>query len=439
MVAESGIPHGRARLNQATEILTLILANSRAPADHLIDQYFRAHRNMGSKDRAFAADSVYGCLRHKAELEALATPVLPTSSTDERRVLWLVGTYLLKHSGWSARALADAGFPGDVDALVRRVRSARAEDLPFTARINMPEWLAEKLKTQFGETDTIALSDALNRAAPVGIRANTLRITRDELRAKLEAEAYPCEPMRYSPFGLQRGRRGPMFNTEAFRQGLFEVQDEGSQLLGLMTEAKPKDKAVDFCAGAGGKTLELAAMMQNAGVVYACDVSIGRLDRLKPRLARAAAYNTQIMHIRDEHDPSLKKLESAIDVVLVDAPCSGTGTVRRNPDIKWRTINLDALTRAQASILDAAAKLTKNGGRLVYATCSLLDEENGAVTRTFLKEHPEFEVVPAQEIMERQGVPLTDGYGDDGSLKLLTHKHDTDGFYALAMRRKISA
>ena len=393
---------------------------------------------MGSKDRAFAAETVYGCLRRKAELEALAAPVLPSELSDERRIQWLVGTYLLKYSGWSARALAEAGFPGDADALVTRVRSTKIEALPFSARINMPEWLAAKLVAQFGETGAIALSDALNRAAPVGIRANTLRTTRDELQAKLAAEEYPCELMKYSPIGLQRDKRGPMFNTDAFRQGLFELQDEGSQLLGLMTEAKPKEKVVDFCAGAGGKTLELAAMMQNTGVIYACDVSAGRLEKLKPRLARAAAFNSQVHPIRDEHDPALKKLAGSIDAVLVDAPCSGTGTLRRNPDIKWRPIDLDLLTKTQASILEAAAQLVKPGGRLVYATCSLLDEENGAITRAFLSQHPEFEAIPAQEIMQHQGIALTDAYGEDGSLRLLTHKQGTDGFYALAMRRKLN-
>ena len=433
------IRHGRTRLNQAAEILSSILTDTRAPADHLIDQYFRAHRQMGSKDRAFAAETVYGCLRRKAELEALAAPVLPADLSAERRIQWLVGTYLLKHSGWSARALAEAGFQGDADALVTRVRSTKLEDLPFSARINMPEWLVEKLLAQFGEAETVALCEVLNRPAPVGIRTNTLRGTRGELLAKLAAEEYPCEPMRYSPLGLQRDKRGPMFNTEAFRQGLFELQDEGSQLLGLMTEAKPKEKVVDFCAGAGGKTLELAAMMDNTGVLYACDISVGRLERLKPRLARAAAFNTQVMLLRDEHDPILKKIAGSIDAVLVDAPCSGTGTLRRNPDIKWRPIDLELLAQTQASILEAAARLVKPGGRLIYATCSLLDEENGAITRAFLARHPEFEVMPAQDIMQRQGVTLADAYGEGGSLKLLTHRQGTDGFYALAMRRKVPA
>ena len=429
------VRHGRTRLNQAAELLNSILSESRSPADRIIDQYFRNHRQMGSKDRAFAAETVYGCLRRKGELEALAGPCMPAEIDDVQHAYWLVATYLLKHSGWSARALNDAGFEGEAEVLVTRVRTIKQDELPFTARINMPEWLAERLVKQFGEAEALQLGEALNRAAQVGIRVNTLRATRDVLATRLAAEGNPCELMKYSPIGLQRDKRGPLFNTETFQEGLFELQDEGSQLLAYMVEASPKQKVVDFCAGAGGKTLALAAMMQNTGVLYACDISAGRLERLKPRLARAGAYNTQQFPIRDEHDPSLKKLAGTADAVMVDAPCSGTGTLRRNPDIKWREIDLAMLREVQHSILEAASNLVKPGGRLVYGTCSLLDEENGAVTGAFLAAHPEFGVMQAPQILERQGVKLPEGMPADGSLKLLTHKHGTDCFYALAMRR----
>jgi len=385
---------------------------------------------MGSKDRGFAAETVYGCLRRKAELEALAGPLLP--ETDQAR--WLVATYLLKHSGWSGRALTDAGFK-DSDALVARVRSLKTEGLPFAARINMPGWLADKLVAQFGEAEAVQLSESLNRPAQVGIRVNTLRTDRDTLAARLAESGNPCELTKYSPIGLQRDKRGPLFNTEEFKEGLFELQDEGSQLLALMTEAAPKEKVVDFCAGAGGKTLVLAAMMQNTGALHAYDVAVNRLEKMKPRLARAGAYNTQAFPIRDEHEAILKKYAGTADAVLVDAPCSGTGTLRRNPDIKWRPIDLPMLTKLQASILDAASDLVKPGGRLVYATCSLLDEENSLITHRFLAQHPEFQVMQASQILERQGATIPEDMPIDGSLKLLTHKHGTDCFYALAMRR----
>lgn len=430
------IRHGHTRLRQAAELLGAILSQQRSPADRIMDQYFRERRQMGSKDRAFAAETVYGCLRRKAELEALAAPVPSTTLAGDALVQWLVATYLLKYSGWSARALADAGFEGDADALVMRVRTTKPEALPFSARINMPEWLATKLVSQYGEAEAIALSEALNHAAPVGLRVNTLRANRDALATKLAEEGNPCEPMKYSPVGLQRAKRGPLFNTQAFQEGLFELQDEGSQLLAYMTEAGPKEKVFDFCAGAGGKTLALAAMMQNTGALYACDISAGRLERLKPRLARAAAYNAQSFVIRDEHDSALKKLEASMDAVLVDAPCSGVGTLRRNPDIKWKSIDLDLLTQTQASILEAAAKLVKPGGRLVYATCSLLRDENESITEAFLAGHPEFEVLAAAEVLARQGVTVPEALGPDGALRLFPHRHGTDGFYALTMQRK---
>jgi len=437
-VASPEIRHGHSRLSQATEILGAILSETRHPADRIIDQYFREHRQMGSKDRAFAAETVYGCLRRKGELEAYMGPCLPPDIGERERARWLVATYLLKYSGWSARALGEAGFK-DAEPLVTRVRTVKPDDLPFSARINMPEWLAEKLVAQYGETEAVALSEALNRPAQVGIRVNTLRIPRDDLAARLAESGNPCEPMMYSPIGLQRDKRGPLFNTTEFQEGLFELQDEGSQLLALMTEAAPKEKVMDFCAGAGGKTLALSAMMQNTGTLIACDISESRLERLKPRLARAGAYNAQSFAIRDEHDPALKKLAGGADAVLVDAPCSGTGTLRRNPDIKWRSIDLEMLTKLQASILEAAARLVKPGGRLVYATCSLLAEENEAITGAFIKAHPEFEVMQASGILERQGAGIPEGLPEDGALRLLTHRHGTDGFYALTMRRKTSA
>lgn len=433
-MSEAEVRHGRSRLNQAAEILGTILSETRSPADHLIDQYFRAHRQMGAKDRGFAAETVYGCLRRKGELEALMAPCLPSGLDAHEHGRWLVATYLLKYSGWSGRALAEAGFK-DPDDLVARIRSVKTEDLPFGARINMPDWLAEKLVAQFGEAEAVQLSEALNRPAQVGIRVNTLRANRDELAAKLAAEENPCELMKYSPLGLQRDKRGPLFNTTAFKEGLFELQDEGSQLLALITEAAPKQKVVDFCAGAGGKTLGLAAMMQNTGALYACDISASRLERMKPRLGRAGAYNTQAYVLQGEQDPQLKKWQSSMDAVLIDAPCSGTGTLRRNPDIKWRSIDLEMLKQVQAGILESAASLVKPGGRLVYATCSLLDEENTAITAAFLERHSEFEVIPATEILARQGGAVPEDMPADGSLKLLTHKHGTDCFYALALKR----
>src|SRR5574340_1134652 len=425
--------HGRARFRQATELLATLL-QFRKPADAEIGHYFHDRRNMGSKDRGFAAETVYGCLRHKRELEALYEPVRKPE-TDDERARWLAAAWLLKYGGWSARALADAGFNGDTVALVERIRALDLFEFPLAVRANLPDWMAASLLRQFGENETLLLAEALNRPAPMDIRVNTLKTTRESLQAQLKDEGFELAPTPYAPPGLRREQRAALFTSRAFGLGLYEVQDEGSQLVGLLVAAKPGEKIVDFCAGAGGKTLQLACMMQNKGVVQAFDVSRKRLDRFRPRLNRAGVDNVQRRVLRDEHDSILKPLAGTAHAVLVDAPCSGTGTLRRNPDIKWKTTDLAELQRTQRSILDAAAQLVQPGGRLIYATCSLLDEENRDVTSAFLAEHPDFKPVPAEPILAQQGVTVPGAFTPDGALHLLSHRHGTDGFYALVMRR----
>lgn len=424
--------HAYSRLYQATELLHDIVSQPQYPADSVMDRYFSTHRKMGSKDRGFAAETVYACLRHRRELAALALPVAGEAADSAP---WLVATYLLKYSGWSARALEQANFEGDAVALVERVRALDMFEFPLAVRANLPDWLAERLVTQFGEAETLKLAEALNQPAPVDVRVNTLKTDRDGLKQTLAAEEYEMHPTPHSPLGLRREKRGPLFNTAAFRDGGFELQDEGSQLIGLLLDPKPKQKVVDFCAGAGGKTLQLAAMMNNTGVIYACDVSEQRLNRLKPRLKRAGVDTIQRRILHDENDTRLKSWWGKMDAVLVDAPCSGTGTLRRNPDVKWKQVDIGALHALQRSILTAASQLVRPGGRLVYATCSLLEEENHAVADEFLSQHPDFEVTPAASILAAQGVELKDAYTPEGALQLLPHRHGTDGFYAIAMQR----
>jgi 16S rRNA (cytosine967-C5)-methyltransferase len=427
------VTHGRVRLRQAAELLTILLRFQHS-ADAEIGRYFHEHRKMGSTDRGFAADTVYGCLRHKRELEALYEPIhKPDAGEDQAR--WLVAAWLLKYGGWSARALSDAGFNGEAVALVERIRALDLFEFPLAVRANLPDWMAQSLVAQFGEAETLRLAEALNCPAPVDIRVNTFKTTRAALQAQLQDEGFELLPTPYSPLGLRRMQRAALFNTRAFGMGLYEVQDEGSQLIGLLVAARPQAKIVDFCAGAGGKTLQLACLMQNTGVVRAFDVSRKRLDRFRPRLNRAGVDNVQRRVLRDEHDPLLKPLVGTADAVLVDAPCSGTGTLRRNPDIKWKAIDLVELQRKQRSILAAAAQLVRPGGRLIYATCSFLDEENRGVTSAFLSEHPDFMPVPAEPILLRQDVTIPEAFMPDGALCLLPHRHGTDGFYAMVMQR----
>lgn len=409
-------------LNSAAELLQLILAG-KMPADRQMEGYFRMHRDMGVRDRGFVAETVYGCLREKRWLEHIAGSAL---------LLDVVAAYLLTH-GYSARALEETGFRGDARGMVERARTFDKASLPFAIQANMPDWLAERLRAQFGNAEALALSVALNQPAPVDMRVNTIKAKRDEVQTRLAQEGFPCEVTPYSPSGLRRRDRAPIFKTLCFKEGLFEVQDEGSQLLSLMLEPKRQEMVVDFCAGAGGKTLHLGALMANTGTVYAFDVLTKRLDRLKPRLRRAGLNNVRMVTISHERDARVQRLKGKIDRVLVDAPCSGTGTLRRNPDIKWRDINLAELTDTQQRILAAAAELLKPGGRLVYATCSLLREENEDIVEKFLAARPDFRVMPVNEILERRHIPLS-MTGD--ALRLLPHAHQTDGFYAVALEKK---
>jgi 16S rRNA (cytosine967-C5)-methyltransferase len=408
-------------LHSAVELLQRILSE-KIPADRQMEGYFRTHRDMGVRDRGFVAETVYGCLRERRWLEHIAGSAL---------LLDVVAAYLLTH-GYSARALEETGFRGDARGMVERARTLDKATLPFAIQANMPDWLAQRLRAQFGDAESLALAVALNQPAPVDMRVNTIKAKREEVQARLAQEGFPCEFTPWSPSGLRRHDRAPIFKTLCFKEGLFEVQDEGSQLLALMLEPRRQEMVVDFCAGAGGKTLHIGALMANTGTVYAFDVLAKRLERLKPRLRRAGLNNVRMVTISHERDARVQRLKGKVDRVLVDAPCSGTGTLRRNPDIKWRDINLAELTDTQQRILAAAAGLLKPGGRLVYATCSLLKEENEDIVEKFLAARPDFRALPVNEILERRHLPLS-MTGD--ALRLLPHLHQTDGFFAVALER----
>lgn len=406
--------------------------NGPPPADKQMELYFRAHPNLGVRDRGFAAETVYGCLRSLRFLEYVVT-------VDPAPADALAAVYLLAMQGWSARALEQAGYRPEggreeleARTLAARLRSLDREALPLGVQTNLPDWLLERLIAQLGETETRALAEALNRPAPLDLRVNTLKAERAAVAERLAAEGYPVEPSPYSPVGLRRSERVPLFKTKAFQDGLFEVQDEGSQLLSLLVEPKRREVVVDFCAGGGGKTLHLGALMANTGTVHAFDVVARRLENLKPRLKRAGLDNARTLVIEHERDARVQRLHGKVDRVLVDAPCSGTGTLRRNPDIKWRSLDLEQVTGVQRRILAAAAELVRTGGRLVYATCSLLREENEDVVSDFLTSHLDFRIVPVHEILARRHV-LLEGIGD--YLRLYPHRHGTDGFFAAVLER----
>jgi len=413
----------RTQLEAAAEALALALKFDR-PADSVLHEFFRARRALGARDRAFVADAVYGVLRRKRTVERLAPDGTP------RRMLL---AWLARIAGTSVRELAATLTPDEASWLAR-AKAAPLEDLPLAVRAELPDWVVERLAIQLSEPDLIALARGLNEPASLDLRVNTLHTTRDEARQALAADGIAAEPTPYSPVGLRVKGRPAINRHPLFLEGAIEVQDEGSQLLGFLLAPKRHDLVVDFCAGAGGKSLMLGALMGSHGRIYALDVSAERLSRLKPRLKRSGLSNLYPQRIRNENDVRVKRLAAKIDRVLVDAPCSGLGTLRRNPDLKWRQSprSVEEMKLKQAAILRSAANLLKPGGRLVYATCSLLGEENEDIVAAFLAERSDFCVLHCAELLREQRVTLDTGR----YLKLLPHLHGTDGFFAAALTRR---
>ncbi len=328
------------------------------------------------------------------------------------------------------RAVLD---PGEL-AWLDRIAQIEERSMPLEVRGSLPDWLYERIKDL---PDLEKLVAALNQSAPLDIRVNPLKAERDEMLADLtKGNAVRHAPVAtpYSPWGIRLTGRPAMNKWHQFEHGLIEVQDEGSQLLALLVGPKRGEMVIDFCAGAGGKTLLLGALMRSTGRLYAFDVSATRLAKEKPRFARSGLSNVVPVAIDHENDQRVRRLAGKAQRVLVDAPCSGVGTLRRNPDLKWRQSaqSLAELTDLQARILKSASRCVAPGGRLVYATCSILAEENQAQVERFLGEHPDFELIDAAPILAaRTPLQITGPY-----LSLRPDVHGTDGFFAAVMERK---
>lgn len=424
--------HPKALLEACTELVRLVLRFEH-PADAVVSRYFREHRQLGPRERNTLAETAYTVLRQKLKFEHLAR----------------------SGSGPRERRLAILGFHGDPDYLRSALTDAEkqwfdatltvsAQDLQPQHRHNLPDWLVQPLKDQVG-SEFDALTDSLNQPAPLDLRVNTQKTKRPAARDALAREGLKAETTPYSPWGLRLQGKPAIHRLKAFESGELEVQDEGSQLLAWLLEPRRGEMVADFCAGAGGKTLALGAMMRSTGRLYAFDVSAHRLDALKPRLARSGLSNVHPVAIAHERDERIKRLAGKMDRVLVDAPCSGLGTLRRNPDLKWRQ-NAAAVAELQAkqgAILDSAARLVKPGGRLVYATCSILPDENERVAEAFGSRHPGFEVLPVPSVLARllaETQPGTEGAAaglcHGNWLRLWPHRHNTDGFFAAIWQRK---
>ena len=406
-------------LDAATEALGRVLRFDQ-PADAVLGAWFREHHALGQSDRAFVAEAVFGVLRHKRSLDRI------TGNGNARKLLL---AWVARHSEISA---AEALLkPAEVEALAD-FRGA-VPDLSPAEQAELPDWVFERLAGTLGETETVALGESLQEPAALDLRVNTLKADRESVLKSLRGQGIPAEPTPFSPAGVRVFGKPAINRDPLFLAGAVEVQDEGSQLVGYLVAPTRHDRVVDFCAGAGGKSLMLGAMMRSQGRLYAFDVSSARLARLKPRLKRSGLSNLHPHHILDEHDTKVKRLAGKIDRVLVDAPCSGLGTLRRNPDLKWRQSpeGVAEMRAKQASILRAAASLVKPGGRLVYATCSLLSEENEATVASFLDQNPAFHALNCGELLKPHGITIATGE----HLRLWPHVHGTDGFFAAALER----
>jgi 16S rRNA (cytosine967-C5)-methyltransferase len=460
-----------ARIAAAIDILAASADGAR-PADDIAADYFRRRRYIGAKDRVQVSAHVYVVLRHRAVIDwwiarAARIPVegrdrsrqppsgaamgprlrgdpdLVTEPVPEARRRVIAALALI--DGWNLQDVA-ASFDGDrfrpaplspAEERIARTLAGKTLTHPHMPRAvasDLPDWLEPYLGAVYGRRleDEMA---ALNAPAPLDLRVNALKADRDAARRALAAEDITAEPTPWSPLGLRLKRRAPLAGTAAFKAGLVEVQDEGSQVAALLADARPGMRVVDFCAGAGGKTLALAAQMQNRGKLVACDVAAWRLERAGKRLRRAGIGNVERRALASERDLWVKRHAASFDRVLVDAPCLGIGSWRRNPDGKWRATpqDLAELVVRQSDILTSAARLVKPGSRLIYVTCSLLREENEAQAEGFLAAHPDFALYPvARAWAETIGGRCP---GGDDYLRLTPARHGTDGFFVALFER----
>jgi len=422
--------HPQALLDVCTELVRLTLKFDH-PADAVVSHFFREHRGLGQRERATLAETVYTVLRKKLLFDHLS----PSGSGPKERRMAILGFHGPRDFLKSALSEQEKRWLDQCDQI-------KPEDLMERHRHNLPEWLVQPLKEQLG-AGFWPLVESLNQGAGLDLRVNTQLAKREAVQKELADAGIKSVPTPYSPWGLRIAGKPALNKLDAFTRGAIEVQDEGSQLLALLLDAHRGEMVVDFCAGAGGKTLAIGAAMRSTGRLYAFDTSAHRLDALKPRLARSGLSNVHPAAIAHERDERIKRLAGKIDRVLVDAPCSGLGTLRRNPDLKWRQSPkaVEEMTVKQAAILASAARLLKDGGRLVYATCSLLPQENEAIAEAFTAAHPDFEVLEAGAILTQLKVPgaerLCHG-GENGLryLRLWPHLHQTDGFFAAIWQKK---
>jgi 16S rRNA (cytosine967-C5)-methyltransferase len=423
-----------------------IIRSSRSPADNLVREFFRSRRYLGASDRRFISEETFGILRRYRWLEAIVADALhrmqSPAVSDSKTSLLLCAAYAIcsvgrdpGEVGNDLKDLHQSLTTGvDLDSIVTTLPNAlpyspdeKSPDVILALEYSFPRFVVQEWLERFGLEETRPLCEALNRPAPTTIRVNTLKCSVKECQDRLAEEGIASTKSRWASEGLILERRLNVESLSAFRQGWFEMQDEGSQLLSHLLEVQPGECVVDACAGTGGKTLHLGALMKNRGTVVSIDVDQRRLRRLEKRVKRAGVRVSLVLSAK-RNGAAIDQFQEKADAVLVDAPCSGVGTSRRNPGDKLHITDNDVRTfaRTQRRVLDRYSSLVRPGGRLLYATCTLLREENEEVVRTFLKRHPDFAVADppsaARAHVQR-----------DGSVLLLPHRTNMDGFYACLM------
>jgi 16S rRNA (cytosine967-C5)-methyltransferase len=403
---------------------------------------FRARRGLGGRERRFVAETLYGLVRHARRIdEALRLGGLrPASAPPDRERLL---AYLVLEDGL-APADAARHAPGvdwsKVAAVDERIAAIADPVRRLALAVSLPDFLAARLVADHG-AEAEPLARALNLRAPMTVRANLLAGDRDALIAALGVAGLVARAGEHAVAAVHVESRTNLFSLEAFQAGRFEAQDEGSQLIAELVAPPPRGLVVDFCAGAGGKTLAIAAAMENRGRLIACDVDPRKLGELKRRARRAGVTTVQSAELSPAHDAALPavlaRVEGKVDRVLVDAPCTGVGALRRNPEARFRLSEADLarLPGEQLAICERALPLLGPGGRLIYATCTVLAAENRAVVDSLLARHPDLELVPVKEIWGAERARAL-GDGDGSFLEVTPHRHGTDGFFAAILRRR---
>lgn len=419
-------------------------ATRAVPPDALIASFFRARKYLGSHDRRFIAECVYGTIRHLRRIDNILKGSAVVEGRPAQEALSRALTYLVyvdegrtpERSRELRDSFADSLPPDPISPNPSSSMTANppSRSIDLADRYSFPTWMVERFITQYGEPEAEHLCRALNHQAPLAIRTNSHKSDRETLQRLLGTAGIASNKTTYSPLGLALAKRMNVFALEAFREGLFEVQDEGSQLVPLFMDPKPTAKILDACAGAGGKTLELSALMRNRGEIVATDVSRRRLEELRKRARRAGAHNIRVREEDYTENKPPASREGIFDQVLLDAPCSGTGTIRRNPGLKWTVSeeSVKELVEKQSQLLSTVAESVRSGGILWYCTCSLLREENEGVVERFLAASPSFAHVDPAAQAERLGLP--DALSDS-MIRLLPHRHGTDGFFLAPLQR----